>query len=107
MSTTMTVPVTIAPEALAFVDRLGQRQEFELMIDWAKRFVPSLSSIEVALDEMAADMPPGVILWTHRDDIGTEGDPTQRRWIGWMAATFPPEVCQNFVLLPIYRTNGR
>ena len=107
MSTTMTVPVTIAPEALAFVDRLGQHQEFELMIDWAKHLVPSLSSIEVALDEMADDMPPGVILWTHRDDIGTEDDPTQRRWIEWMAATFPPEVCQNFVLLPIYRTNGR
>ena len=48
-------------------------------------------------------MPSGVILWTHRDDIGTEEDPTQRRWIEWMAATFPPEVCQNFVLLPVYR----
>ena len=33
MSTTMTVPVTIAADALALVDRLGQRQEFELMID--------------------------------------------------------------------------
>jgi len=103
----MTVPVTIAPDALAFVDRLGQRQEFELMIDRAKHFVPSLSSIEVALDEMADDMPPGVILWTHRDDLGTDDDLTQRSWIEWMAATFPPDVCQNFVLLPVYRANGR
>jgi hypothetical protein len=47
----MTVPVVIAPDAMAFVDRLGQRQEFEVMIDRAKHFVPGLSSIEVALDE--------------------------------------------------------
>jgi hypothetical protein len=107
MSTTMIVPVAIAPDALAFVNRLGQRQEFELMIDRAKHFVPGLSSIEVTLDEATDDMPPGVILWTHPDDIGTEEDPTQRRWIEWMAATFPPQVCQNFVLLPIYRTNER
>ena len=107
MSTTMTVPVTIAPDAAVFVERIGQRQEFEQMIDRAKQVVPSLVSIEVSLDEGTDDMPPGVILWTHRDDTGPEDDPTQRRWIEWMAATFPPEVCQNFVLLPVYRTNGR
>jgi hypothetical protein len=107
MSTVMTVPVTIAPEALAFVDRLRLRQEFELMIDKAKHFVPGLSSIEVALDEATENMPPGVILWTHRDDVGTDDDPTQRRWIEWMATTFPPEVCENFVLLPVYCANGR
>jgi hypothetical protein len=107
MSTVMTVPVTIAPEARAFIDMVGQREEFELMIDKAKHFVPRLSSIEVALDEATEDMPPGVILWTHRDDVGTDDDPTHRSWIEWMAATFPPEVCENFVLLPVYCANGR
>ena len=52
-------------------------------------------------------LAPGVILWTHRDDIGPDDDPTQQNRIEWMAATFPPEVCQNFVLLPVYRANGR
>jgi len=107
MSSTMTIPVTIAPEAGAFVDRLGQRQEFELMIDRAKHVVPGLTAIEVALDDATDEMPPGVVLWTHRDDIGSENDPTQRSWIDWMAATFPPEVCESFVLLPVYRANGR
>ena len=107
MPTTITVPVTIAPEAEALVNRLGQRREFELMIDRAKHVVPSLIAIEVALDEATDEVPPGVILWTHRDDIGPDNDPTQRRWIEWMAATFPPEVCENFVLLPVYRANGR
>ena len=107
MPTTMTIPVKIAPEAGAFVDRVRQRQEFELMIDRAKHFVPGLTSIEVVLDEATDDMPPGVILWTQRDDVGTDDDPTQRSWMEWMAATFPPEVCENFVLLPVYRANGR
>ncbi len=107
MSTTIAVPVTISPDAFAFVERLGQRREFERMIDRAKHVVPGLASIEVALDEATDDMPPGVILWTHRDDVGNDDDPTQRSWIEWMAATFPPEVCENFVLLPVYRANGR
>ena len=107
MSTAITVPVLFAPDALAFVDRLGQRQEFELMIDRAKDVVPGLASIEVVLDVATDEMPPGVILRTDRDDIGSDNDPTQQRWIEWMAATFPPEVCQKFVLLPVCRTNGR
>lgn len=85
---------------------MAQDRRFELMIERAKHFMPGLSSIEVALDEAIEDMPPGVILWTHRDDIGADDDPTQRSWIEWMAATFPPEVCENFVMLPVYRANG-
>ncbi len=106
MSTAMTVPVTSASEALAFIDRLGQRQEFERMIDRAKHVVPGLAAIEAVLVEATDDVPAGVILWTHPDDIGPDNDPTRRSWMDWMAATFPPEVCQNFVLLPVYRADG-
>ena len=49
MSTTTAFPVTIAPEARALIDRVGQREEFELMIDRAKHVVPALTAIEVAL----------------------------------------------------------
>ena len=40
MSTVMTVSVTIAPEARAFIDMVGQREESELMIERAKHVVP-------------------------------------------------------------------
>ena len=53
------------------------------------------------------EIPPGVIFWTHRDDFGPDNEATQQRWLEWMAVTFPPEVCQNLVLLPVYRANGR
>jgi hypothetical protein len=106
MSTT-TVPVTISPEARSFIDRLGQCDELEKMIDRARHIVPGLRSIEVALDEATEEIPAGVVLWTHRDDIGPGNDPTNRNWIDWMVATFPPNVCQNFTLLSVYHDHGR
>jgi hypothetical protein len=107
MSTTTMVPVTISPEARSFVDRLGQTQDLETMINRARRVVTGLQSIDVVLDDATEGMPPGVVLWVHRDDIGPGSDPTHRDWIDWMAATFPPYVCQNFSLLSIYRDHGR
>jgi hypothetical protein len=102
MSTTEKIPVAISPEARSFIDTIGQRAEFEKMIERAERFVPGLRSIEVALDDATQEMPAGVVLWTHREDSGAGSDPTHRDWIDWMAATFPPNVCQNFTLLSVY-----
>jgi hypothetical protein len=107
MSTATMVPVTIAPEARAFLDRLGQAEVLGPMIDRARQVVTGLRSIEVVLDEATEEMAPGVVLWVHRDDIGPGSDPTHRDWIDWMAATFPPAVCQNFSLLSIYHDHGR
>jgi hypothetical protein len=99
VSTSTIVPVTISPEAQAFLEGLGQAEQLQKMIDRARHTVTGLRSIEVVLDEATEEMPPGVVLWAHRDDIGSGTDPTHRDWIDWMAAVFPPEVCQNFTLL--------
>jgi hypothetical protein len=107
MSATAMIPVTITPEARAFIDPVGQRREFETMIDRARHVVPGLTGIEVVLDEATEEMPPGVVLWAHRDDVGAGNDPTQQNWIDWLAATFPPDVCRNFTLLPVYHDHGR
>jgi hypothetical protein len=107
MATTAMIPVTITPEACAFIDQWGQREEFEKMIDRARQVVPGLRSIEVVLDEATEAMSPGVVLWTHRDHVEPGNDPTHRSWIDWMAATFPPDVCQNFTLLSVYHDHER
>ena len=107
MSTTTMVPVTVSPEARSFIDRMGQGEEFEKMIDRARHVVLGLRSIEVLLDDATEEMLPGVVFWVHRDDIGPGSDPTHRDWIDWMAATFPPNVCQNFALLSVYHDRGR
>ena len=64
-------------------------------------------AIEVELGEATDEIPASVVFWTHRGDTGPDNDATQQDWIEWMAATFPAEVCQNFVLLPVYRADGR
>jgi hypothetical protein len=107
MSTTTMVPVTISPEARSFLDRPGQAEELEEMIDRARHMVTGLRSIEVVLDEATEEMPPAVVLWVHRDDIAPGSDLTHRDWIDWMAVTLPPDVCQNFTLLSVYHDHGR
>ena len=57
----MTVPVTIAPDAFAFVDGLGHRHRLEHAIDRMKHVVPGLAAIEVTLDEATDNMPPAVV----------------------------------------------
>jgi hypothetical protein len=83
------------------------RDETRPILGQARQIVPGLSSMEVALDEATEEMPPKVVLWAHRDDLGSDHDPTHRNWIDWMVATFPPEVCQNFTLLSVYHDHGR
>ncbi len=96
MPTVAVVPVTISPVARAYIERVGQRAEIETMIDRARNVLPGVQLIEVVLDDATEEMPPGVVLWTHRDDIGPANDPTHRKWIAWMAVTFPPDVCQSY-----------
>jgi hypothetical protein len=107
MSFSTTVQVTISLEARSFIERLGQSEQLEKMIHRASHSVTGLRSIDVALDEGTEEMPPGVVLWAHRVDIGPGPDPTHRDFIAWMAATFPPDVCQNFTLLSVYHDRGR
>jgi len=107
MPTTTMVPVTMSPEARSFIDQIGRGEECEKMIDRARHVVPGLMSIEVVLDEATEEMPPGVVLWVHRDSMGLGSDATHRDGIDWMAATFSPEVCQHFTLLSVYHDHGR
>ncbi len=106
VSTAAMVPVTLSPEARAFVSRIGQGEALEAMIDQARHVIPGLRSIEVVLDEATEDMPSGVVLWAHRDEIGPKTDSTHRNWIDWLGATVPPEVCQNFTLLSVYHNDA-
>jgi hypothetical protein len=107
MSTPMLAPVSITPEARAFVDRLGRRAELERMIDRARQVVPGLRAIEVVLDEATEEIPAGVVLEAHRDGVGAGDDPTHRDWIDWMASALPPDLCRDFSLLSVYHDDER
>jgi hypothetical protein len=107
MSASAFVPVTISLQARSFLEEIGQAAPLEKMIDRARHKVTGLRSIEVVLDEATEETPAGIVLLAHRDDIGPGNDQTHREWIDWMAAAFPPDVCQNFTLLSVYDDHGR
>jgi hypothetical protein len=107
MATAETIPLTITPEAAAFIDAVGQRREFEAMLEHARQVVPGLRAFEVILDDTPEIGPPLVAIYAHRDARGPDDDPTNRSFGRWAVETFPPEVCLNFTFLSIYHTDGR
>jgi len=107
MATTATIPITISPEADAFISGLGARPEFEAMLDHTRQAIADLRAIEVYLDDVPGTIPPGIVIVAHRGDPRTGDDPTNRNWGRWLVETFPPEVCEHFVLFSQWPTDGR
>ena len=109
MATTTAIPITIAPEAAARVAALGMQRELELMVEHSKQAVPGLQSLEVTLEiDPDGSDDPRVVLWARRDDPNVGNDRTEWRWDEWMVQSFPPEVCQHYVLVTTYgAANGR
>jgi hypothetical protein len=101
MSMKTNVPLTITPEATAYVAELGLQREFEEMLTHALQTIPKLRELEVEL-QPAYDDIPCVLLLAERDDPHPEADRTADDWGRWKRTTFPPEVGQHFVLLVNY-----
>jgi hypothetical protein len=102
-----TIPVVVAEDAAARVAELGMQRELEKMIEHTRQVVPRLRAIHVTLeyDPACPSNDPGVVIWAHRDDLSAEEawtDQTDWDWGGWKVTTFPPEVCQHFVMLSEY-----
>ena len=107
MASTATIPITVSSEAEAFIAGLGMQAEFEVLLDHARQAIADLRAIEVTLDETPETGPPGVIIGAQRGDPWVEDDPTNRDWRRWLITTFPPEVCQHFVMMSDYPADGR
>ena len=107
MATTTEIPVTVNPEAAAFIAEAGQGREFEILLEHTKQVIPDLRAIEVTLDDTPETGPPGVILGAHRTEPWRGDDRTDWDWGEWFVQAFPPEVCQSFVILSIYPPDER
>ena len=107
MASTATIPTTVSPEAEAFIAGLGFQAEFEAMLDHTRLAIADLRAIEVYLDDVPGTIPPGIVIDAHRGEPWVGDDPTNRDWGRWLVETFPPEVCQHFVLLSLWPADGR
>src|SRR4051812_44835886 len=100
MATTNTVPVTVTPEAKAWVAKLGMQRELEQMVEHTIQTVSGLRSIEVTVTEAPwFKDEPTVVIHAHRPHPGGEDDSTDRDWGQWLVNTYPPEICTHFVLM--------
>jgi hypothetical protein len=102
---TITVPLTVTPEAAARVTQLGMQREFEQMLEHVRQTVPGLVAIEVelALPYDTGDYP-SVLIQPIMKNPHLEYDPTDWDYATWKVQTFPPEVCMHFSTLSRYET---
>ncbi len=101
MSTATSIPVTIQPDAAAFLAEIGQERELETMLEHAKSTVPRLRALDVVLHDYPETGPPSLIIDAHVDPSSNgfypeDLDTVFRRW---QSSNFPREVCVNFTLM--------
>jgi hypothetical protein len=99
MSATTTVPITVSPEAAAFVAQSGFQEPLERMLEHTRQVIPALRAIQVVLERIVhEDNRPIVVIEATRDDPYREEERSEHQWHRWQLETFPPEVCQTFLL---------
>jgi hypothetical protein len=100
MSQTTTIPITVTPEAATRVAELGMQKQLDQMVQHTLETVSRLLSIEVILaPPYDTGDTPRVILEAHRSGPLPPEDRTHWEWIAWAVATFPPQVCEHFVMM--------
>lgn len=101
MSTLMSIPTSITPEADEHIERLGMRSEFEQMLEYIRGHFAGLRRIEVTLEppyDTGGDDCVSILAF--RDpEMDMIDDPEWPAWRKWTVTTFPPEVFIHFYLM--------
>jgi hypothetical protein len=102
------VPVTITPEAAARMAELGMQAQAEQMVGHAVREIPQLVRIDIETFWRADDpSPDGVALRGTTTIPWQEGVKVGQAISRWMVRTFPPEVCEHFLICLRYQEDAR
>jgi hypothetical protein len=101
MPTIATIPVTIQPDAAAFLAEIGQERELEMMLKHAKATIPRLRALDVVLHDYPETGPPSLTIDAHVERSSNGLDPVDPNTVfsRWQIRNFPPEVCVNFTLM--------
>lgn len=102
---TIAIPITIDPEAAAFLAEVGQDRELERMIAQVKATIPHLRNIHIALHDFPETGPPGLTIEAHRDPYPGPSDRAGMGFDRWQVENFPPQVLQNFSLMTVHHTH--
>src|SRR4051794_40335597 len=97
VSGSITIPVTVTPEAAARLAELGMQPQLEQMLEHTRQTILRLKRLQVELAEpYDTGSEPGITIWGYCDQPYLPGDLSRRAWGNWKVTTFPPEVCQHF-----------
>jgi hypothetical protein len=102
-----TIPVTIQPDAAAFLAEIGMERELEMMIEHAKATIPHLRALDVELHDFPWTGPPSLTIHAHRDPYPGRPDRAWDEFGNWMVEAFSPQVNQNFGLLMVHHDDER
>ena len=105
MSTATTIPVTIQPDAAAFLAEIGMERELTRMLDHAKATISHLYALEVVYDDFPETGPPSLTIYAHREPHPGEVDHAWLEFGKWRGTNFRPEVIQNMGLLTVNHTD--
>ncbi len=102
MPTVATIPVTIQPDAAAFLAEIGMERELERILEHAKATIPHLRALDIVLHDFPETGPPGLTIDAHRDPYPGAPDRACSVFGRWMVETFSPEVNVNIGLLSFH-----
>ena len=105
MPTVATIPVTIQPDAAAFLAEIGQERELERMLEHARSTIPHLRALDVGLHDFPETGPPSLTIYAHRDPYPGPSDRAGLKFGDWMGDTYPPEVLQNISLQTVHHND--
>jgi hypothetical protein len=79
---------------------LGMQRELEQMVSHTQRTVSDVQSVEVYLaPPYDTGGAPRVIVEARRPGPLLLSDRTEWEWGAWQVRTFPPEVCEHFLMV--------
>ena len=97
-----TIPVTIQPDAAAFLAEIGMEDELERILEHAKATIPHLRALDVVFHDFPETGPPGLTIDAHRDPFPEGWDRACSVFGRWMVENFSPEVNVNIGLMSYY-----
>ncbi len=97
MSTTTNIPITITPEAAAYVAELGLQKEFEQMLEHARQTIPGVRSIQASYYSGYNVDTPGIDIEATVSDYEAACE-ARDEWGVWRLTAFPPQTGEHFVL---------
>ncbi|HTU16952.1 MAG TPA: hypothetical protein VMG10_02720 [Gemmataceae bacterium] len=99
MNASTDVPVTITPEAEAYIVAIGKQMTLEKIIAYLRGMPPALSGIRVELEPAYDSDEPTILIKAVEKPGPSEPETRRREWWDWATTVFPLEEMMDIAVL--------